>query len=183
MESLERELLKYLLKFGHRHFELKEGKAYVKMNVAAEILHDLEIDNIEFSDNVNNEILLLYRKLWNECGEGAEIPVSNFTNHNNPEVSNVSVDLLMSDDNYVASEIWTKKDIHIESDEEILAVGVPKAMTLYKSKIIERYVFELSQRLNAPDISEEEVMELTQKIAHLNGIKVSMSKKTQRSIL
>ncbi len=182
-ESLERELSKYLLKYGHQYFEFKEGKHDVKMNVATEILRDLDMDNINFENSACNEILNLYRKLWRESGEGVEIPASHFTSHSDPEVCNVAVDLLMSDDNYIASEIWSKKDVHIESVEEILAIGVPKAITLYKSKIIEGIVAELSSRLDSPELSDEELQSLTQRITLLNEAKVKMSKKTQRSIL
>ena len=153
------------------------------MNVATEMLRVLDTDGIEFETREYNEILKLYRQLWQELGEGVEVPVSHFTSHGDPEVSNVAVDLLMSDDNYVASEIWTKKDVHVESDEEILAVGVPKSMTLYKSKIIERMVAELSKFLDDPEMPVEEMLEITQRITHLNNAKVAMSKKTQRSIL
>ena len=183
MDSLERELSKYLLKFGHCYFEFKEGKKFVKMNVAAEILRDLDVDGIEFETRAYNEILKLYRKLWQESGEGVEIPVSHFTSHSDPEVCNVAVDLLMSDDNYVPSEIWNKKDVHVESDEEILAVGVPKAIMLYKSKIIERVTGELNSQLAAPDLSEEAMADITRRISILNNAKVEISKKLQRSIL
>lgn len=182
-ESLEKELSKYLLKFGHVYFEFKEGKHYVKMNVAAEILRDLDVDGIQFENRACNEILNLYRKLWRESGEGVEIPASHFTSHTDPEVCNVAVDLLMSDDNYVASEIWSKKDVHIESVEEILATGVPKAITLYKSKIIDGIIYELSGKLDSPDLSDDEKLSLTQRITLLNEAKVKMSKKTNRSIL
>ena len=183
IESLEGELTKYLIKFGHHYFEFKEGRQYVRMNVAAEILRDLDMDNIQFENRVYNEILNLYRRLWRETGEGVEIPISHFTSHSDPEVCNKAVDLLMSDDNYVASEIWLKKDIHIESDEEILAVGVPKAITLYKSKLIERVVADLSEKLYTPGLSEDEFQEITRQITRLNEVKVKISKKTQRSIL
>ena len=183
MDSLEKELSKYLLKFGHYHFEFKEGKQYIKMNVATEILRDLDVDNIQFANRACNEILNLYRKLWREAGEGVEIPAAHFTGHHDPEVSNMAVDLLMSDDNYIASEIWNKKDIHIESDEEILATGVPKAIMLYKSKIIEGIIAELGNQLGTPGITEEEQCEIAQRIAILNEAKVQMSKKTNRSIL
>lgn len=181
--SLEHELSKYLLKFGHRYFEYKEGRRFVQMNVAAEILRDLDADQIEFETPTYNEILKLYRTLWQQAGEGVEIPMSPFTSHSNPEVCNVAVDLLMSDDNYVASEIWNKKEVHIESDEEILAVGVPKAIMLYKSKLIERMIAELNEQLRSPDLTEEQQQEITQRISVLNTAKVQMSKKTQRSIL
>ena len=183
IDSLERELLKYLLKFGHRYFEFKEGRNYVNMNVAAEILRDLDGDGIQFEDPARNTILNLYRTLWRESGEGVEIPASHFTSHPDPEVCNVAVDLLMSDDNYVPSEIWTKKDVHVESVEEILAIGVPKAITLYKSKIVDGIIADLDNQLKRPGITEDEEIEITQRIALLNTAKVKMSKITNRSIL
>ena len=183
IDSLERELSKYLLKFGHCYFEYKEGRNYVKMNVAAEILRDLDVDGIQFENRAYNEMLNLYRTLWNELGEGVEIPVSHFTSHSDPEVCNVAVDLLMSDDNYVASEIWRKKDVHVESDEELLSVGVPKAIMLYKSKLIERLVGQLNERLCDPNLSEEEQTDITRKVVLLNQHKVEIAKKLQRSIL
>ena len=183
MDSLERELLKYLLKFGHRYFEFKEGRNYVNMNVAAEILRDLDGDGIQFEDPARNAILNLYRTLWRESGEGVEIPASHFTSHPDPEVCNVAVDLLMSDDNYVPSEIWSKKDVHVESIEEILAIGVPKAITLYKSKIVDGIIADLDNQLKRPGITEDEEIEITQRIALLNTAKVKISKITNRSIL
>lgn len=95
----------------------------------------------------------------------------------------MSVDLLMSDDNYVASEIWSKKDVHVESVEEILAVGVPKAIVLYKSKILDGLAAEWSSKLDDPNLTEEELKAITQRISMLNVARVQMSKKIQRSIL
>ena len=182
-DSLEKELTKYLLKFGHRYFELKEGKQFVKMNVAEEILRDLDMDGIQFENRACNEILNLDRRLWSDAGVGVEISVNHFTSHSDPEVCNMSVDLLMSDDNYVASEIWSKKDVHVESVEEILAVGVPKAIVLYKSKILDGLAAEWSSKLDDPNLTEEELKAITQRISMLNVARVQMSKKIQRSIL
>ena len=182
-ETLERELTKYLLRYGHYSFEYREGQQYIQMNVAAEIFRDLDADNIQFENKAYNDILNLYRTLWRESGEGVEIAANNFVNHSDPEVCNAAVDLLTSDDNYVPSEIWRMKDIHIESTEEMLAIGVPKAITLYKSKIVERLIREHKALLSSPDLSEEQQAEILQKLSHLNNIKVTLANKLQRSIL
>ena len=60
----------------------------------------------------------------------------------------MSVDILTSDDNYVPSELWRRKEIHMETDAEMLAVGVPKAVTLYKSKVVEALIKELQAKLD-----------------------------------
>lgn len=182
-ETLERELTKYLLKYGHRSFEYREGRKYIPMNVAAEIFRDLDADSLHFETHAYNEILSLYRTLWQQAGEGVEIPAHNFINHTDPEVCNAAVDLLTSDDNYVPSILWTQKDIHIESDEEILAAGVPRALTLYKSKIIERLCKEQEALLANPDLTDDQLDAITQQISRLNSVKVKLSNKLKRLIM
>ena len=183
IEALERELTKYLLKYGHRTFEYKEGRQYVGMNVAAEIFRDLDADGLQFENKAFNGILNLYRTLWRETGEGVEIPAHHFINHSDPQVCNAAVDLLTSDDNYIPSEIWKKKDVHIESDEEMLAAGVPKAITLYKSKVVERLIREQNALLANPDMPEEEQAEVLQQLSRLNNIKNMLARKLERTIL
>ena len=183
LETLERELTKYLLKFGHRSFEYREGRKYISMNVAAEIFRDLDADALHFENRAYNQILELYRQLWQEAGNGVEIPAHNFINHIDPEVCNASVDILTSDDNYIPSEIWRKKEVHIESDEEILAAGVPKAITLYKSKVIERLIKEQEALLADAGLPEEEQDKILMQLSKLNEIKVMLANKLQRLIL
>ena len=183
IEALERELTKYLLKYGHRTFEYREGRQYVQMNVATEIFRDLDADGLQFENRAYNSILNLYRTLWSETGEGVEVPAHNFINHTDPDVCNAAVDLLTADDNYVPSEIWRKKEIHVESDEEILAAGVPKAIILYKSKVVERMIREQKELLSDESLSEERQAEILRYLSELNEIKVSLANKLQRSIL
>ena len=90
---------------------------------------------------------------------------------------------MTSDDNYVPSEIWRKKDVHVESDEEMLAVGVPKAITLYKSKIIERLIAEQRAKLVDPELDDSQLADITIYLSKLNNAKVQLSKKLQRLIL
>lgn len=183
IDALERELTKYLLKYGHRNFEFREGRDSVSLNVAAEILRDLESDSLHFDNKVYDSILTTYREQWHALGEGVEIPSHYFVNHPDPEVCNVAVDLLTSDDNYVPSALWKRKDIHVESEEEMLSHGVPKAITLYKSKIIERLIAEQQALLTADDLSEEMQSEIMARLNKYNKVKVQIAKKIQRLIL
>lgn len=183
IDALERELTKYLLKYGHRNFEFREGRDSVSLNVAAEILRDLESDSLHFDNKVYDSILTTYREQWHALGEGVEIPSHYFVNHPDPEVCNAAVDLLTSDDNYVPSALWKRKDIHVESEEEMLSHGVPKAITLYKSKIIERLIAEQQALLTADDLSEEMQSEIMARLNKYNKVKVQIAKKIQRLIL
>ncbi len=183
VEALERELLKYLLKYGHRSFEFKEGRTMVPCNVAQVIFDELADGDLKFRNPVYEKIRETYKEQWQQSGVGIEVPAHLFLNHSDPEVCNVSVDLLTSDDNYVMSELWKRKEVHVESEEEMLAVGVPKAAVLYKSKAIESMIKEQQARLADDELSEAELTEVLQQLTKLNNVKNTIAKRLQRSIL
>lgn len=184
-EALEAELLKYLLKYGHCNFELKEGKNFVSCNVAEVIFADLDVDGIRFANPIFEELLSTYRTQWELLGSQQEVPSHYFVNHINPEVCKVAVDLLSVDDNYVASSIWSRMEIHVESDMEMLSTGVPRAITLYKSKVVDRMISELNDRLcqGGEGLSDEESVDILQRLSRLNKVRVALSKKLDRLIL
>ena len=182
VEALEREIVKYLLKYGHCSFDFKEGRTMVACNVAEVIFSELSEDNIEFRNPVYAKIMALYREQWQHLGTGVEVPAHLFLNHLDPEVCNASVDILTSDDNYVPSELWRRKEVHVESEAEILAVGVPKAVTLYKSKVVEGLIRDLQTQL-AGELTEQQESEIMQRLAGYNRVKVSIARKLQRLIL
>ena len=155
----------------------------VACNVAEVIFLELDSDGLTFRNPLYNSILATYREQWKILGTGVEVPAHFFLNHPDPEVCNASVDILTSDDNYVASQLWRRKDIHVESDAEMLAVGVPKAVTLYKSKVIEALIKELQGRLGDENISDEEMRDVVQRLTAYNQVKVTIANKIQRLIL
>ena len=183
METLERELVKYLLKHGHQSFDFKEGRNVVALNVAEVIFSELDADGLQFVQPQYNAILNRYRDEWRAAGAGVEIPAHHFTNHEDPEVCNRAVDILFSDDKYVASELWRRKDIHVESEAEMLSAGVPKAVILYKSKVLERRCRELIAELGREDISEERKSDITRLLSKMNDAKKQLAVKLDRLIL
>ena len=182
-EALEREIVKYLLKFGHCSFDFKEGRTMVACNVAEVIFSELSDDQIVFRNPVYAKIMAIYREQWEQLGTGVEVPAHIFLNHIDPAVCTAAVDILTADDNYVASEIWKRKEVHVESDAEMLAVGVPKAVMLYKSKVVESLIKELQERLAKADLPEEEECELVQRLNNYNQVKVNIARKLDRPIL
>ena len=182
-DALECELVKYLLKSGHKSFEVQEGRNIVAINIADEIFRNLDADKILFSNPIYAEILATYRRLWQESGVGVEVAAQHFVNHVNPEVCNASVDILFSDDNYVASELWRKKDVHIENESEILSIGVPKAIMLYRSKVIERMILDIYAKLKDESLDEQQQGEMMMQLDRLNQVKLAIAKEIQRLIL
>ncbi len=180
-DALERELMTYLLKYGHRSFEFKEGRQMVSHNVAEVIFDELSDGNISFRDRVYAKMMDIYRTEWQ--GSGVEVPAHLFLNSDDAEVCNRTVDILTADDNYVASELWRRKEVHVETDEELLAAGVPKAVTLYKSKVIDAMIRELQARLDGGEMNEDEEREVLQQLSRYNKVKVQIARKLQRLIL
>ena len=181
VETLERTLSKYLLKFGHLDFEVLEDRQVVRYNVAGYIFDSLDEDGLNFDIPVYREILATYRELWQQLGEGVEVPTHSFVCHHNPEVNMVSVDLLTADDNYIISKIWEQKDVHIESDEEQLAEAVPQTMTLYKWRVVDRRLADLSARL-ATCADEEEMASIMEQMSVYNAARTKISKMSNRLI-
>lgn len=183
VEALEYELVKYLLKSGHLNYEIMEGKNIVGVNIADEIFYNLDEDKISFLNPVYQKILDTYREQWKQLGVGVKVPERHFINHIDPDVCNMSVDILTSDDNLIPSKLWQQKDVHVESEVEMLSNGVPKAIMLYRSKIIERLIKELTQRLDDSDLSDDDQIDIVRRLDELNNAKTAISHKSQRLIL
>ena len=181
--TLETEIAKYLIKSGHLDYEQRDGHTIVAYNVADYIFSCLDEDDIVFSDSTLREIVDTYRREWERLGLGVEVPAHYFTNHADVEVCNLAIQLLTSEEQYVASQLWQRKEIHVESESELLSVGVPKVMLLYKSKVVDRLIAAQNERLANPELSEEEETECVRKLAQLNQVKLRVSKLSQRNIL
>ena len=71
----------------------------------------------------------------------------------------------------------------LEVEGLLLPEALPRAVILYKSKVIEGIIQELQHRLSAPDLSEEEEIRLASQISALNRERILIAKKLDRSIL
>ena len=183
VEALEYELVKYLLKSGHLSYEILEGRNVVQVNIADEIYYNLDTDNIRFISPVFQKIYDTYRQHWQELGVGVKVPEQYFVNHIDPEVCNMAVDILTSDDNLVPSKLWQQKDVHVESEVEILSNGVPKAIMLYRSKVIDRMIKVQLQRISDESLSEQEREESVKRMTELINARTKISRESQRLIL
>lgn len=182
MDELEKEIVGYLIKYGHLYFEHKEGANLVKFNVAETILSDLK-DDVSIQNPQYRAIYECYELHHNELGEGVKIPEHYFTNHTDPQVCNTSVDILTSDSNYVMSELWKRHEIFLDKDEDRLAALIPRAVTLYKSKTIEAIIGQLKHKLFDESLSDEEQVSIMEHISALNEVRTRIAKKISRLIL
>ena len=65
----------------------------------------------------------------------------------------------------------------------MLAVGVPKAIMLYRSKVVERMINEQRERLKDETLSDEEQAGCLMQLSKLNQVKLALAKQSQRLIL
>lgn len=180
IDELEHELIKYLLKYGTQNFEYTEGKKSTELNVAEVIISNLDQNGITMKNPTFRKIYEEYKSM-REAQEPIEI--NHFINHPDPEVCNAVVDLLTYDENYPVSKLWKRFDIVVESEQDRLPTALPRAVILYKSKVIDDIIAELRLRLNDTSLSEEEQIEITQQISILNQERNSISKKLERLIV
>lgn len=179
-DALEREIIQYLLRYGEHNFDFKEGSNYIHVNVAEEIITELNEDDTQLSNPVYNEILSLYRKAF---AEGRKVEMHELINNPNPEVCNAAIDIITAEENYTESEIWSLKEVHTTSESEMLKAGVPKALLLFKSKSVARMIAELQTKLANTELSDDEMLQIADKLAQLNRVKVMLAKKIKRLLL
>ena len=180
LQTLEREIIYYLLKYGQSNYTTLEGGTVVEFNTATEIVSSLDRDYLQLTTPVYQTIIEIFRQ---ELTEGRFPLQSQIVNHHNPEVCSTAVDILTMDDNYVESAIWSQKDMRSLNESQMLSAGIPKLMMLYKSRLVSSRIEEVNHTLataaeNSPE-AEQALRELTQ----LNKLKVSLSNHLKRTII
>ena len=180
LQTLEREIIYYLLKYGQSNYTTLEGGTVVEFNTATEIVSSLDRDYLQLTTPVYQTIIEIYRQALTE---GHFPHQSQIVNHYDPEVCSTAVDILTMDDNYVESAIWSQKDMRSLNESQMLSSGIPKLMMLYKSRLVSSHIEEVNRKLaeapeNSPE-AEQALRELTQ----LNRLKVSLSNHLGRTII
>ena len=182
MDELEKEIVSYLIKYGHLYFEHKEGRNMSRFNVAETIFSDLSED-VSLRNPLYKAIYDCYEVQYRVLGEGVKVPEHHFTNHDDPQVCNTAVDILTSDTNYVMSEMWKRHEVFLDSEQDKLSDIVPRVVTIYKSKTIETIIAGLRGQLADESLPEEELESIMEQISALNEVRTRIAKKISRLIL
>ena len=178
LDTIERELIYYLIVHGTKDYEFREGRNLIPMNVAETILDEIAMDDMHFHNEVYEKIYQLYSNAHKE-GRALD-PLELTMNNDDIEVCNAATDLLFIDDQYSESEIWEKKEVHSATESEVLGKGVPKAVQLFKTKFVTGMIAQLQARLDDANISEEEELEIAMEMVRLNRLRTMLAKKTNR---
>lgn len=189
LQDLEKELLQYLLKFGHKNFYMPqrdtEGKIIepLEFNVAEMIIDELAVDEINFTN-------ISYKKLYEayttelirikELDGDNIVEINSFMNATDGVTASFVVDLMIWDELHRLSKIWSKFDLTIEEFDGNIEVAVPKAIAYYKLQIINSVISEEMERLKT--ISEDEALEVLKKIGAYNELRKIVCEKYDRVI-
>lgn len=153
----EDNLSRILIKFGDQDFEIKrQNNEVIELNVAAFIIDQMELDNLQFESTINQ---IIYEE-FEKAVESEEFqPHSYFINHQNKEVAHFSVNHLI--EKYDLSSNWMdKKQIYIKTEErDNLSNSVQRSVLNYKLSVLERDIQELKQSLK--ELKEEGQIEKT----------------------
>ncbi len=153
-EEQEKILVRFLLQFGNeRLFEIQEEHAGVEyISVAEYIINEIMNDELEFRN-------LLYRKAFEEVNNflqtGEVIEIKHFVNHEDPNISQLAVDLLSSP--YSLSKVHSRKGASVETEDMLLKKNVPKALIEYKRKILEIAQREKEEQIRSVQEKNKEI--------------------------
>jgi DNA primase len=183
IEELEKELVKYLIKYGHEKFDFREGRSVTELNVAETIMDDLRANGFTLRNPRFRAIYDTYAEQWASSGRGVEVQAHHFITHPDPEVCNAAVDLLTADDIYTLSKLWKRHDFSDESERERLPRALPRAVILYKSKVIQELSAALRADLTEQDLPETRSADILRRLTALDRERTIISKRLSRLIL
>ncbi len=182
-EEQEKELIYFLLKFGNRELYTIEDATTgepISVSISNYIISEIKNDELEFTN-------LAYRQLFDEyyrmMEEGMVPEARNFLHHPDVKVSELAVNILSSA--YQPSKLWEKHSAHIETEEMILSKAVPKAVIVYKTKIIQTVMGKLLVQLGEHTKNGEidGVNGILAQYTQLTTLKMKLSKELDRVVL
>ncbi|MDR0566396.1 MAG: DNA primase [Prevotellaceae bacterium] len=162
----ERELIYLLLRHGNQSCFGVRVSAYIISEIAGE---DLSFQNLEY-----RQIFEEYRKLL-EASE--TVDNRHFINHPDQKICELAIDLLS--EKYTLSKIWKLPDAS-EVEEDRLRVEVPKAINVYKSKIVTQAIMRLQQGLEGK--TDEALDILLLKLGELSKVRTKLSEMLERPV-
>lgn len=174
----EKELIYYLLKYGEKPLFVNELNQ--TETVAHYIIDQLKNDKLELQNLHYKQIFDEYEKLLNS---NTPIAVKHFINNPDEKICELAVNLLSEE--HSLSRLWFKRHGIVEEEEDRLQRAVPKAIDVYKVKIlnqaITKFVEQLDEASKAKDIERTQL--LIRQISLLNQHRKRFSQELERTIL
>lgn len=182
-EEQEKEIIAFLLSSGSNvifhHITDDTDEQEISITAGQYIIDEILNDELEFQN-------LVYKKIFDEYGKliaEKKIPDSrHFINHSDPQISQLAVDILSS--RHKLSRIWEKHKAASDEDADFLQRAIPKAIQVYKSKVLKIAIKRLMDDLASLQSDQmDSINDILKKINQLNDLINRMSKDLDRVIL
>ncbi len=172
----EKSIIYYLLNFGSEILEEleQEDGSFVKQTVADYIITEIQNDDLEFQNLIYEQLFKLYK---DSILESPEIDIVNFINHPDPEISEISAELLGI--SHVPSKIWGRSGSKIKMPEMTFKDDIPKVMVTFKFKIIIIAIANNNNRMKSMSLQVEDfeaIENIMKQNKILTQIKVELAK-------
>jgi DNA primase len=173
----ERELAYFLLKHGNRPlFENSKGNIDT---VAQYIISELKENDIELQNDCYKRVFEQYENL---LSKNSDFSIKHFINNIDKQISEFAVNIIS--DEYELSEIWNRYGSNISPEEDELKHTIPRAITVYKIKILAQTIDKFKTELNS-SIAENDTeltVLITKKIMELNKARSMLSRQLKRVV-
>lgn len=182
-EEQEKEIISFLLNYGSKTLynsqaEGNEGDE-ITITVGQYIIDEILNDELEFQNLAYKMIFDEYAQL---LSQNQAVDNRHFINHYNPQISQLAVDLMSS--RHKLSRIWEKHKAEVTDDPDFLLHAVPKAIQVYKSKVLKIAIKNLTDELTHLSAQQkDETDEILKRLLELNKLMNSMSKGLDRVVL
>ena len=169
-ENEERELLKFLIKYGFHKLAKEEIHAIAESDpvyVGGYILSELEADQMESVNPAIKTVFDEYRRYADDENFDA---IKYFVNHPDLQVSQLVSDILSEKDKL--AQFWKKKGNYIEEEHEILYQLVPKVLQEYKLRYVSFLISQAEQgiRKASENNDDEAVIEYQKRYQKLKTV-------------
>lgn len=177
VDPLELELAGYLVKYGTERFLYNVSEEQqVELGVAELILGELAADGIVMEDLACGAVVAEAAEAFKR---GELLNERHYTEHEQEVIRNFSAQVLMQEDAHKASTMWARYEIHVSTERERLGEAVPKAIVIYKTRVISRRVTDLQAQLVQDDMDAVDET-LLEQIKSLNESRSAMNERYKR---
>lgn len=175
VNPLEVELAGYLVKYGTERFSYPiSEEQIVELGVAELILGELAADGIVMDDPVCGAVVAEAAEAFKR---GELLSERHYTEHEQEAIRAFAAQVVMQEDTYKASKMWARYEIHVTTERERLGEAVPKAIVVYKTRVIGRRIADLQRAMTDPEVLDGGILE---QIKGLNESRAAMNDRYKR---
>jgi DNA primase len=182
-ETEEREILRLLINYPDKKvYDLAGDKRgeIVPVSVGEFFLQEMETDGLVPENPLYAKMFREFQSVWGR----KDIRIQTyFTNHPDPEISRLAVDLLTP--GYQISRIFERLGAAVRTEEQLLKNIAPKTLASYRSKKVKQMISVIDDQIHAIQGTEDDylITELLENKNQLEELRKAFSRELRRIII